>query len=134
MKLTKKISVGGAFAKVNEDLKDEDVIKILNSGQELDFNFGPQQIFKITTRTGEKVLSFNQTSLNNLIDTYGEDTEQWIGKEARVHILRVLVSGKMRNVVYLAEPSWILTEDGQLVPSSSEKAEEESIEDIPCPY
>ena len=116
MILHKKISVGGQFAKVGEDIKDGDFIKLLDAGQTVDGEFGARQVFKVETKNGEKNLSFNQTSINNLIDGFGEDTDKWTGKEVKVWIIKAMVSGKLRNVVYLSPTDWIMSDDGEFIP------------------
>ena len=112
MKYQKRVSVAGEYAKKREDINDQDVITVLDGGREVTGEFGAQQVFKIQTKNGEKLLTFNQTSINNMIDAYGDDGDGWKGKEVRVHLMKQNVSGKFKDVVYLAEPSWVMGEDG----------------------
>jgi hypothetical protein len=119
MKMHKKVSVRGDFAKVGEDIRDGEVITINDAGTVISGEYGERTAFKIETRNGEKVLSFNQSSVNNLIEAYGEDSDQWIGKAAKAWIIKTMVSGKLRNVVYLAHPDWTMLDDGTFVPPKS---------------
>src|SRR3990167_9113664 len=133
MKVIKKISLGGEFAKVNEDIKDGNVILILESGQTITGDYGDRQVFKIRTMNGDKILSFNQTSMNHLIDEFGNETENWKDKEVKVWIIKQMIQNKLKNVVYLTPTNWIMTEDGTFVPQSSSERNKEEIntEDIP---
>ena len=114
MRVTKKTSVGGDWAKAGEHIKDGDKIKILNGGEIVSGEYGDRHVFKIMTRDKKEYnLSFNQTSVNNMIDAFGEDTEAWAGKVVNVFVLRVMVSGKLRNVAYLAADGFEMDAEGK---------------------
>jgi len=119
MKLKKRTSIQGNFAKKDEDIKHNDVIKILDGGKEVEGDYGKRYVFKINTRNGERLLTFNQTTINNLIDVYGDETSNWVGKEAKVWIIKMNVGGKIKDVVYLSHPEWVLTSDGFVPPQDS---------------
>ena len=68
-------------------------------------------MFKVVTRNGEKNLNFNQTSQNNLVDLFGDESETWKEKQVRVHMIRALVSGKMQQIVYLSGVEYSLEID-----------------------
>lgn len=109
----KKVSVG-AFAKKGEDYKDGDIITIANEGKEIDGQFGKQDVFLVKLPNGEeKNLSFNQTSINSLIDGYGPDSKNWIGKKAKIWLILMSVSGKMVRVTFVTHPDAQLDEESQ---------------------
>lgn len=111
-KYTKKVSVG-AYAKKGEDYKDGDIVVIANEGQQVDGTFGVQDVFLVKLPNGEeKNMTFNQTSINNMIDAYGEDSLAWVGKQAKVWLILQSVSGKMLKVTYLTHPLAEIIEDG----------------------
>lgn len=112
MKITKKVNLGGDWAKAGEDVKDGDIITIRDAGQPVESEFGTRMVFRVDVKTGGKLLSFNQTSLNNLVDAFGDDTTKWVDKEIKVWLVKAMVSGKLKNVIYLAEPSWVMKDDG----------------------
>jgi hypothetical protein len=123
MKLTRSISKTerDEIARPNVDIFDGDIIKILDEGKWVTFRFRGQErkrlVFKIQTKLmQEKLLPLNQISINNLIDAYGEETKEWIGKEARVWIFKTQVGGQFKDVVYLTHPDWIF-ENGKFLPS-----------------
>ncbi len=106
MKVSKKVSVAGQFAKLGQDFDEGDEITILNGGDIITGEFGDRHAFKIKTKNGERILSFNQTSLNYLIEAYGDETDTWVNKNAKVWVIDQNVSGKIRAVVYLTAPDW----------------------------
>ena len=66
MKVQKIIRASGEFAKIGKDVRDGDSLEIKDVGQIISGDFGDRHVFKVQTTTGEKNLSFNQTSMNNL--------------------------------------------------------------------
>ena len=111
MKVTKRISVG-AFAKRGVDYKDSDVVTILNEGVVVEGKFGEQHLFKMGFVSGEKNLSINQTSMNKLIDVFGDDTANWVGKEVKLWVVKQNVAGKFTDVTYITTPDQQLGEEG----------------------
>lgn len=124
MKVQKVIRAQGEFAKPNQDFKDGDVLTLLDGGQVISGTYGDQNVFKIKTPNGEKILAFNQTSMNNLIEEFGDETDSWVGKDIRVFLITQSVSGKMRKVCYLTATNWDMIEDASDGMSFGKKAVE----------
>ena len=116
MKIQKIVRAQGEFAKVGVDIKDGDLVTVLDTGTIVTGDYGDRHVFKIKTVNGEKVLTFNQTSLNNIIDGYGDETETWVGKQVKLWIIRQMVSNKLTNVVYITPSDWVMTPDGKFAP------------------
>ena len=137
MQLEVKESAGAKFIKVGEELNNGDTITIKNAGKTMNGKFGLQTVFLVSKGKGERALTFNQTSINNLIAVWGGETETWIGKEVRVRVVEQMIEGKLRKIAYLMHPDWDLTENGfrqvkgerLSPPPSSEGAQGESKED-----
>lgn len=111
MKYTKKVSVG-AFLKKGVDIKENDIIEIASEGREVPGEYGIQNVFLVKTASGtEGNVGFNQTTINNLIDGYGEDSIQWIGKKVKVWAIMSNVQGKMKKVYYFLHPDTQLNEE-----------------------
>ena len=126
--------VDGAWAKVGEHLKDGDRIKILDAGQIVDGDYGPRKVFRImTTKKEELNLSFNQTSLNNLVDGFGEESEHWMGKVVNVFIVKQRVGDGLKNVCYLAPENWTMDDDGQFGPKEKLQSRDD-IDDSNIPF
>ena len=103
MKYTKKVSIKVDFAVKGVEIKDGDIIQLLDEGRTEPGTFGPQHVFKVKLAGGtEKDFSVNQTSLNNLIDAFGDEASEWIDKDVRVWAILQSVSGKMKKVYYLS--------------------------------
>lgn len=130
MLVQKKVSIQGEWAKAKIDLFTGDIIKILNGGQIIPGDFGDRHCFKIETKNGEKILSFNQTTMNYLIDAFGFETDKWINQQVKVWLIKSNVQGKMRDVVYLTAPDWIEGDDG-FYPPINKKSAIKDMRDIP---
>lgn len=111
MKVQKVVRASGEYAKINQDIKDGDTIKILDEGQIVTGDYGDRHVFKVNTKNGEKNLTMNQTSLNNLIDALGDDTSKWIGQDIKAWVIRQSVSGQLKNICYLTAKDWGMVED-----------------------
>lgn len=131
MLVQKKISIQGEWAKAKIDLFTGDIIRILNKGEIVPGDFGDRHVFKIETKNGEKLLSFNQTTMNYLIDAFGGETNEWQGKEVKVWLIKSNVQGKMKDVVYLTAPDWVETEDGFALPNKDKNIPGVEDEEIP---
>jgi hypothetical protein len=141
MQQKKKVSISGEWAKVKVDINNGDVLEILTDAKIVSGEYGDRQVYTVKTKNGEKLLSFNQTSLNNLIDAYGDDSAKWVGKKVNVTVIKMNVSGKFRDIIYLVGEGWEMQEDGSVkkigaqgaVPSDGIEYPEEEIdpEDIP---
>ena len=112
----KKVSVG-AFLKKGVDIKDGDIIEIANEGAEQPGEYGIQNIFLVKIAGGrEGNLSINQTSLNGIIDAYGEQAANWIDKKIKATKIKQNVGGKFLDVWYFSHPDAELTENGFVLP------------------
>jgi len=108
------------------DIKDGDVVKILDSGETEIGNYGEQTVFKIKTRNGDKRMNFNQSTINVLVQELGEDTENWINKEVRAIFKKDVKGGKKIIIVYLVIGDWRLDDYGALYKEGEEKKEDEN--------
>lgn len=129
MKMFKKVSVDGVYVKkapyewegkkYEADIKNGDIVKILNAGTVTTGQFGDQFVFKIETRNGEKNVNFNQSTINVLTESFGDESEGWIGKDVNVITKKDVVAGKKVEVVYLVTEGWMLDEYGELCKKGS---------------
>lgn len=116
----KKVSVGAMYAqkkkytdkKTNQqyeaDIKDGDIVKIVGQGVEKEskFNAGVMDtVIMIETRNGKRAFSLNKGSTNNLIDAYGKDDKDWLNKEAKVWIFKVMKEDGMQLQAFLSHPN-----------------------------
>jgi len=120
MKVQKIVRAQGEWAKKGEDIKDGDVVKINDEGQVISGEYGDRMVFKVETRNGEKNLTFNQKSMNNLIDLFGDDTSLWVNKRVKLFLVKAMVSGKFQTIVYISDMNSTMLEDGTFVSSKEE--------------
>lgn len=114
--MTKYKKSVGRFAKVGVDYKENDILTIANEGKEVEGSFGIQDAFLVKLTNGEeKNMSFNQTSINNMINSYGEDSVKWVGQKVKVWLILQNVQGKMKKVTYLSHPDAEVTDSGDFV-------------------
>ena len=127
MKYTKRESLG-QWLKKGEDFKDSDMVEIANEGKQTEGQFGTQDVFLLKLRNGnEGNTNFNQTTINNLIDAFGEDSINWIGKKVKVMMIKQNVQGKIMSVYYFLHPDTILDdESGQFI-IPGKKSKEDNI-------
>ena len=112
MSIYKKHVSIGKFLKKGTDIKDGDKVAIASEGKKQEGQFGMQDIFLIKLANGEEGnISLNQMSINSLIDGYGEDSVNWIGKEARIEVIKMSVAGKIRQVYFFVHPDAILDDE-----------------------
>lgn len=102
----------GNFLKKGEDFKDGDILEIANEGKQVEGTYGTQDLFLVKVGDLEGNVSFNQTSINGLIDAYGDDSINWIGKKIKTTKIKQNVSGKFIDVYYFSHPEAEMTEDG----------------------
>jgi len=121
----KKSGISGAYAKkvdyewegkeYEADIKNGDKVTILNSGDTTEGKYGEQKVFSIKTRNGEKNFTFNQPTVNVLIEAFGDDSNKWIGKEVKVLTKKDVIAGKKVIITYLVTEGWSLDDYGELV-------------------
>lgn len=103
MDLSKSVT-SGTFAKADIDIKQGDVITIMDEGvsepsQVYTLPDGTPKInynFTIKLVDGKMMkLTINKTSLKNLVGTLGAETGDWIGKEVKANIAMTPKGQKM---------------------------------------
>ncbi len=56
-------------------------------------------------------MRLNWTTIGGLIEAYGEESQDWMGKVLTVHKVRALVGDTMRDIVYLLPEGFELGEN-----------------------
>lgn len=125
MELKKIVKVSGAYArkeayeyegaKYEADIQNGDKVTIMNEGTEVTGQFGTQTVFVIKTRNGDKNYPINQASINILVDAYGTDTANWVGKDVKVLTKKGVFAGKKGIASYLVTDEYDLDDFGELV-------------------
>ena len=125
MKVFKKVGGGVPFVrkeayeyegtKYDADIKNGDTVTILDGGVTEMGQYGEQDNFKIKTRNGEKKMALNQKTKNVLIEEFGDETEEWIGKDVLVLLKKDVIANKKVIIPFLVTEGWSLDEYGELV-------------------
>jgi len=117
------------------DIKNGDTVTILDSGKIEPSQYGDQYYFKIKTRNGEKKTPFNQSSINVLVGSLGDESESWIGKDVTVLTKKTVIAGRKVTVAYFVTSGWYLDEYGDLVNDVATPQEKTNYEQpVPPPY
>lgn len=102
-----KVRLESNFVKANVNVKDGDIISLLDEGKYVVTKFGKALNFTAKLSDGEeKTYTANGTTQKNLTNEYGDDTKNWMNKNLKVWVVRQVVKGKMTNVLYLTPEHW----------------------------
>lgn len=119
MQYKKQASVSGKWVKASE-LKSGTRAKIVaetvpTPSQFKDEN-GTQKMQDVTKIRFEGVedamnINLNRATINGLIEAFGEDSKDWIGKYLTVHTEKMVVGGKRVTALYLLPEGFEASED-----------------------
>ena len=94
-----------------QDVADGDLLVFTNAGKIVDVDYSPNKdgsdvvpVLQIQVRlpSGKtKLISPNKTSRTAISNSYTPATEKWIGQAAKVTLIKQMVRGTFRNVIYL---------------------------------
>jgi hypothetical protein len=125
-------SIGGAWVK-SDEVKTGDKLKIVNEVTKQDSNFKDkdgeaktENVGKVRFEGSDEMLNmrFNWTTIYGLIDAFGKDSKEWIGKTLTVKTLDAMVGDTMRTIVYL------VPEGFELAKNAEKKMEIRKVDDV----
>ena len=97
--------------------KNGDILNFTDAGAWVDSQYKkddgtPRKQYQIGVEFGgaEYTVNLNGTSINNIIPVYGKDSQEWVGKQVKVEIVKAMVAGKMKDMIIL-HPIEIASED-----------------------
>jgi hypothetical protein len=113
---TKQTSVGGAFVKASEVVSGTKCKLITETNPTESIWEGKtikNNVAKIRFQNDqeEKNVNVNRPTINALVDAFGEDSNNWIGKVLTAHTEKMVVGGKRVTALYLIPEGYKLTED-----------------------
>ncbi len=139
MEFKKKVGGGVGFIRkfpysydgkeYDADIKDGDIVKLADGGVDEDGQWGKQTNFKIETRNGIRKLAINQKTINVLVDEFGSNSDNWVGKDLKVIIKKDVINGKKCIIPFLVTEGWGLDEYGDLIKEGVAKEATEKDED-----
>lgn len=139
MKYTKSSGTFGKWARASEIVSGTKV-KLTTETAPQASEFGTQDVAKARFQgTQEDVnVRLNKTTVNGLIDAFGDDSKDWIGKVLTAQTEKALVGGKRVAILYLVPEGYELkdTSDGfvtigKIGGEETPKEEVINAEDIP---
>ena len=121
MKYTKKTGSSGAW--IDKDtIENGTLVKIVADTEPREGEYGTQNVTKVRVKGAEQSVNanLNQCTINGLIDAFGDDSKDWIGKVLTFQKEKMNVGGRRVTAMYLVPDGYVLSEDeqGYLVISS----------------
>lgn len=136
MQYNRTESVGGMWVKASEVTAQR--AKLVTEAKPIEGKFGTQDVAKIQFEgSPEPVnINLNKTNVFGLINAFGNDSSDWVGKPLSVEKENVRVSGRLSTVLYLIPDGFkrINDENGytKIVPSlNTVQAQSQAIPDVP---
>ena len=135
-----KLKPPSDYVTANVDIRTGDVIEFLDEGEYTHPPQNPERevlTFKVLLANGEeKKISVNKTSQKSLMSAWcpeDMDSKHWVGKRAKVEIIRQQVFDKLKDVIFLTP-----VEGGQQAPIVGEALPPDPkkipvVEDDPAP-
>jgi hypothetical protein len=137
MKYTKSSSVFGSWARASEIVSGSKV-KLVTESTPSQGEYGEQNIAKARFQGASEDVNvrLNKITINGLIDAFGDDSKDWIGKVLTAQTEKAIVGGKRVTILYLVPEGFELQEgdDGYVTITKKGEAsttEEVSSDDIP---
>lgn len=115
MKVTRTSGSGGAWLKKAE-FKSGDGLKIASEAGLVEGQNGTQLVVKVNQRGSTEALNvaINTPSKNALIEAFGDDTKDWVGKVVTGVTEKAIIAGKRSIILYFVPEGFELkeTDDG----------------------
>ena len=104
-------------------VSDGDILVLLNAGvfREPEETGLQRTVFQIRVRLPDgrtKTWTMNKTTRNRLAKAYGDDSESWLNRRARLKILQQNVRGEIKDVIYGYAVEGKPTEQASLAPAN----------------
>jgi len=111
MKVSK--TVGGNWARANEIVSGTKIKLTTEATVQTSEEYGDSLIAKakIQGALDEVNIRINKPSKNALIDAFGDDTTNWVGKVLTAQTEKSVVAGKRVTILYLVPEGFTLGED-----------------------
>jgi hypothetical protein len=115
MEVTKSGGIGGSWID-KKALKSGDLIKLTTEAEWVPSSLNPEEKqlvakCKIKGTDGEFNLAINSPSKNALIDAFGTDTKNWVGKLLTAAVESGIFAGKRGVMLNLVPEGYVIAED-----------------------
>jgi len=111
-----KIDIPSDFVKAGQNIKQGDLVQLLDEGKWRDFTGADGKTrkvlnFQMQLENGDvKGYTMNKTTMRILTGEYGDDTKKWMQRDLKAHVVTQMAFGKMISVLILTPPYWTTTE------------------------
>ena len=137
MQVKKESNIQGAWLD-KKTVKEGDKIEIASEAQETESQFGVQLVAKVKVGGNEVKTNINKPSKNALIEAFGTETKDWVGKTVTAHLETGLTAGKRTVAIYMIPEGFEFTEDEggymTIINTSQEESDNSAVieaDDIP---
>lgn len=112
MQYKKKTGGGGAWVD-KASLKSGQKAKIVSETEPQEGQWGTQDVCKVRFQGQDDSVNvnLNQATINALVEAFGEDSKEWIGKTLTVQVENSVISGKRVKILYLIPEGFEVGED-----------------------
>ncbi len=98
-----KIELSGDFLKA-EDVKGGEIVMFTDSGITAEITSPEKKVKKVVNfgvriNDDDKTYTPNKTALQILIEAFGDETEEWVGRKFKITLVKVNVFGSMKNSI-----------------------------------
>lgn len=116
MEYNKSSAVDGAWVKASE-VKSGTTFKITGEVKPVEGEYGVQDVGKVVFKgeSDEKNLRFNKTSLNAMIDAFGNESKEWVNQVLTAVTEKALVGGKRVTILYAIPEGYELSDGADRV-------------------
>lgn len=112
----KSDSVQGTWLKASE-IASGTLVKIVSETKPIEGEYGLRNVAKVRVKGAPDSMNanLNKTTINGLIDAFGEDSNSWIDKVLTAYTEKAIVAGKRVTILYLVPEGYQLLEvDGYM--------------------
>ena len=116
-----QVTRGGAWIK-NSDVVEGTKVKILDEATRVESRFKDdkgntkmQDVCKVKFQGAAEAVNvnLNRATIRGLVDAFGKDSRDWVGKVLTAHIENTSVAGKRVKALYLLPEGYEVSEDAE---------------------
>lgn len=100
-----KIKIESPYLKAKINIQDGEYITFLNEGEYQPSSFDPKKkslVCKVGLADGEeKIFTLSNKNQGKMLEAFGDDSKNWIGKKVQVEIVKKDIGGTTKTLIYL---------------------------------
>lgn len=125
------ITIESPYLKANLNAKKGDIITLIDEGRQKEmkgFDGQMKKVWEFTVQlaNGEtKIYTMNTSTQKVLVNQFGNDTKNWIGKPLEVSIEKKPIDGQIKYILYLIPAEGIITKEIPVIDDDAPMPEED---------